>query len=229
MASTPTRTYTQTKRAAGTEQTRRAILDAAQSLFRDEHRADPSLERVAERAGCSTRSVIRHFGSKEGLVEAAIADGVGAKAESRRAEPGDVAGAIRLLVDHYEEMGDDVVAWLASAERYSLARQVTEQGTSMHREWIDAVFAPDLEVLAPAARRGRRAALATVTDVYVWQLLRRREGLGRAATEAAILALVEAARRGGGPGDPAPSARRGGAGGDAAPAERQAPRAGRRR
>jgi AcrR family transcriptional regulator len=195
MATVPrTRTYTQTKRADATEQTRRAILDAAQALFREGPRADPSLEGVAERAGCSTRSVIRHFGSKEALVEAAILDGVGASAESRRAEPGDVAGAVRLLVAHYEEMGDDVVAWLASAERYPLARQVTETGTAMHREWIDAVFAPDLDPLAPAARRARRAALATVTDVYVWQLLRRREGLGRAATEAAILDLVEAAR-----------------------------------
>ncbi len=220
-----TRTYTQTRRADATEQTRRAILDAAQALFREEHRADPSLEAVAARAGCSARSVIRHFGSKEGLVEAAIADGVGAKAESRRAEPGDVAGAIRLLVDHYEEMGDDVVGWLASAERYPLARQVTEQGTAMHREWVAAVFAADLEPLAPAARRARRAALATVTDVYVWQLLRRREGLGRGATEAVILALVEAARRGGGPGDAAPAKCRS-ASGDAA-AERPAPRAGR--
>jgi AcrR family transcriptional regulator len=190
-----TRTYTQTRRADATEQTRRAILDAAQALFRKEHQIDPPLELVAARAGCSTRSVIRHFGSKEGLIEAAIADGVATIAAARRAEAGDVAGAIRKLVDHYEEMGDDVVRWLASAERYPLARRVTETGTRMHREWVDAVFAPDLEPLAPAARSARRAALATVTDVYVWQLLRRREGLGRAATEAAILALVEAARR----------------------------------
>jgi AcrR family transcriptional regulator len=221
-----TRTYTQTRRADATEQTRRAILDAAQALFRDEHRVDASLELVAERAGCSTRSVIRHFGSKEALVEAAIADGVGASAASRWAEPGDVAGAVRLLVDHYEEMGDDVVGWLASAERYPLARRVTETGTRMHREWIDAVFAPDLGALAPAARRARRAALATVTDVYVWQLLRRREGLGRAATEAAILDLVEAARCGGAPEDAA--SRRDGGAGDAA-AGRRAPMAARRR
>jgi AcrR family transcriptional regulator len=216
-----TRTYTQTRRADATEQTRRAILDAAQALFRDQDRVDPGLELVAERAGCSTRSVIRHFGSKEGLVEAAIADGVSAKAEARWAEPGDIAGAVRLLVDHYEEMGDDVVGWLTSAERYPLAKRVTETGTAMHREWVEAVFAPDLEPLAPAARRARRAALATVTDVYVWQLLRRREGLGRTATEAAILTLVESARGGGGP-EAAPS---GGAPGDtaAATARRTAP------
>jgi AcrR family transcriptional regulator len=189
-----TRSYTQTRRADATERTRRAILDAAQELFREEHRIDPALDGVAARAGCSTRSVIRHFGSKEGLVEAAIADGVAASAGTRWSEPGDIETAVRKLVDHYELEGDEVARWLASADRYPLARQVTDGGTRMHREWVATVFAPDLDPLPPAARRARRAALATATDVLVWQLLRRREGLGRAATEAAILSLVEAAR-----------------------------------
>ena len=50
--------------------------------------------------------------------------------------------------------------------------------------------------LERSERRRRLAALATVTDVYVWHLLRRREGLGRAAAEAEIRNLVEAARAG---------------------------------
>jgi len=66
----------------------------------------------------------------------------------------------------------------------------------MHRDWARDSFAPDLEELPAAERRRRLAALATVTDVYVWHLLRRREGLSRAATEAQILILVEAALRG---------------------------------
>src|SRR5882757_6601407 len=105
----PTRTYGQARRAESTAATRRAILDAAISLFREEHDSDPSLERVAARAGCSTRSVLRHFGSKQRLIEAAIADATAAVAESRRVEPGEVEVAVRKLVDHYEEMGDDVV------------------------------------------------------------------------------------------------------------------------
>src|SRR3954447_25455801 len=102
-----TRTYTQTKRADATELTRRTILDAAQSLFREQHELDPSLEQVATVAGCSTRSIIRHFGSKDDLLEAAAADATEAAARGRRAEPGDVEGAVRLLVDHYERLGDE--------------------------------------------------------------------------------------------------------------------------
>jgi hypothetical protein len=66
----------------------------------------------------------------------------------------------------------------------------------MHRELIAAAFEPDLSGLDRGERRRRLAALATATDVYVWQLLRRREGLGRDAAEAEIRNLVEAARRG---------------------------------
>jgi hypothetical protein len=64
----------------------------------------------------------------------------------------------------------------------------------MHVEWVEAVFAPELEGLSRATRRARVAAIATALDVYTWHLLRRRERLGREATRAAILALVEGAR-----------------------------------
>jgi AcrR family transcriptional regulator len=189
-----TRTYRQTRRADATERTRTAILDAAQELFRDDPQLDPSLEAVAARAGVSTRTVIRQFGSKEGLLEAAIAAGVAATQATRHAEPGDVAGAVRAIVAHYEGMGDEVMRWLSLADRLPVVRRVTERGTETHYEWVEEVFAADLEGLPHGERRARRAALATATDVYVWHLLRRREGLGREATQSAMLGLVEGVR-----------------------------------
>jgi AcrR family transcriptional regulator len=189
-----TRTYSQTRRAEATERSRRAILVAAQELFRDQGRFELPLEEVAARAGCSTRSVLRHFGSKQGLMAAAIADAEVEVMASRAAPPGDVAAALRALVGHYEELGDRVVGWLALADRYPLVRQVTESGARLHREWVETVFAADLAGLERGERRIRLALLVTVTDVYVWELLRRRQGLGRAATEAAMLGLVDHAR-----------------------------------
>jgi AcrR family transcriptional regulator len=191
-----TRTYMQTRRADATERTRGAILEAAGALFRADPQLDPSLDAVAARAGVSTRTVIRQFGSKEGLMEAAIAAGVEAAQTTRHAEPGDIEGAVRAIVDHYEGMGDDVMRWLALAERRPFVRQIIERGTESHFDWVEEVFAPDLEGLPRGERRARRAALATATDVYVWHLLRRREGLGTEATRAAVLAMVEAARGG---------------------------------
>jgi AcrR family transcriptional regulator len=189
-----TRTYRQTRRADATERTREAILDAAQELFRADPQLDPSLEALAARAGVSTRTVIRQFGSKEGLLEAAIAAGVEAAETTRHAEPGDIEGAVRAIVVHYEAMGDDVMRWLALADRLPFVRRVTERGTESHLDWVEEVFAPDLDGLPRGEHRARRAALATATDVYVWHLLRRREGLGREATRRAMLGMVEAAR-----------------------------------
>jgi AcrR family transcriptional regulator len=190
-----TRVYTQTNRAAATERRRKAILDATQSLFREEELHELPLERIAERAGCSSRSILRHFGSREGLFTAAIADAEATVIRSREVEAGDVVGAIRRLVDHYEETGDEVIRWLAAAESYPLVRQVVESGQGLHESWVDSVFAADLNLLEGGDRRERRAILAGVTDVYVWQLLRRRGRLSRKATEAAILDLVEHVRR----------------------------------
>ena len=193
-----TRTYRQTRRADATERTREAIVDAAQELFRADPQVDPSLEAIAARAGVSTRTVIRQFGSKEGLLEAAIVAGVEEVATTRHAEPGDVDGAVRAIVAHYEAMGDEVMRWLALAERMPFVRRVTERGAESHLAWVEAVFAPDLEGLARGERRVRRAALATATDVYVWHLLRRREGLGREAPKRRC-AMVEAAPLGSAP------------------------------
>jgi AcrR family transcriptional regulator len=203
-----TRTYRQTRRADATERTRTAILLAARELFREDPGFDPSLEALAERAGVSTRTVIRQFGSKEGVMEAAITAGVEDAAVTRHAEPGDVAGAVHAIVTHYEGMGDEVMRWLALADRLPMVRRVTERGVETHLEWVDAVFAPDLKGLPRAARKARRATLATATDVYVWHLLRRREGLGCDATESAMRNMVEAARTTS-EGEPTKAARRG--------------------
>ena len=80
-------------------------------------------------------------------MEAALAAGVEAAAVTRHAEPGDVPGAVAAIVAHYEAMGDEVMRWLALAERLPFVRQVTERGTESHLDWVEEVFAPDLEGL----------------------------------------------------------------------------------
>src|SRR4051812_4905737 len=134
------RDYKQTKRAEATDQSRRAILTTAQELFRVEGRFELPLDEVAQRAGCSERTVLRHFGSKEGLLAAAMADAEEEVVESRQARVGDVAGSIRGLVGHYEEDGDMVLRWLSLADRYPLVRKVTESGTRLHEDWVEEVF-----------------------------------------------------------------------------------------
>jgi TetR/AcrR family transcriptional regulator of autoinduction and epiphytic fitness len=51
---------------------RQTILEAAIASFRDEGYDCASMDRIAERAGASKRTVYNHFGSKEALFEAVV-------------------------------------------------------------------------------------------------------------------------------------------------------------
>lgn len=190
------RTYTQVARAEATERTRHAIVDAVIALFLDEGLFDPPLDRVAERAGTTVRTILRHFGTKDELVAASVREGSERISAQRTTVPGDVGEAVRRLVDHYEEWGDATLRLLAEAERKPAAREVTETGSALHLDWTEEVFAPFLTGLRPGARRTRLAVLASVTDLQTWALLRRRHGLDRDAAEAAIRDLVDHAAKG---------------------------------
>ena len=187
------RPYTQVARAEATARTRRAILDAGVARFYAGD-YDVSLENVARAAGVTPRTILRHFGSKEGLIEAAIADQVREVESERTVPPGDHEGFVRALVDHYERHGDGVLRMLAAEDRYPLVRRMVVDGRRQHARLVADAFAPDLEHLDQGARKVRLASLETVTDVYTWALLRRRGGLSRTETEATMLGLVHHAR-----------------------------------
>jgi AcrR family transcriptional regulator len=187
------RVYIQTARAEATERTRKAILDAAIIRFR-RGEFETNLEAIADQAGVTMRTILRHFGSKEGLVEAAIAAADAVVRAERRAPAGDAEAFSRALISHYERQGDRVLQMLAAEDRYPLVREATESGRRAHAEMVEECFAADLEGLDRTARAERLALLVAVTDVYTWALLRRRCGLGRKATEAAICGLINHAR-----------------------------------
>src|SRR5215213_9893536 len=99
------RRYRMGARAHATAETRRSIADAFLGLFGQHHYDEVTLDRVAERAGVSVQTVIRHFGSKDELF-VTVARDFGKDEFARRAEAavGDVAAAIRTVVDHYERV-----------------------------------------------------------------------------------------------------------------------------
>src|SRR3954466_5029851 len=148
------RAYTQTARAEATERTRKEILEAAIARFR-RGEFETNLEAIADEAGVATRTILRHFGSKEGLVEAAIAAGNAAVRAERRAPAGDAEAFSHSLVSHYEKDGDRVLRMLAAEDRYPLVRLATEHGRRVHAEMVEECFAGDLEGLHRTARAER--------------------------------------------------------------------------
>lgn len=66
------RGYTLKRRAESAAATRSRILEAAASLYRERTVAGTSLQAVAERADVARGTVVNHFGSAEGLLEAVL-------------------------------------------------------------------------------------------------------------------------------------------------------------
>jgi AcrR family transcriptional regulator len=185
------RPYRMVTRAESVAATGERILDAAVELFWELSGEPISLDEVARRAGVSVQTVIRRFGGRDGLMAAAAGREAGRVSRQRaRAPVGDAAGAVRVLVDHYEEMGDRVLRLLAEEERNPGVRDVLERGRGLHRQWCARVFAPALEGRTGVERDRRLAQLVAVCDVYSWKLLRRHAGLSRRQTELALVELL---------------------------------------
>jgi AcrR family transcriptional regulator len=178
-------------RAHSTEQTRNAILDAAARIFWQEPSRELTLEATAREANVTVQTVIRHFGSRNGVFDAAVEREVSRVAAER--DPAAVATpeeAIHQLVAHYERMGDQIVRLLAEEHRSETVARITTRGREWHRSWCDRTFASTLARLRGEARCRRVAQLVAVCDVYTWKLLRRDAGLDRKSTELATLELL---------------------------------------
>ena len=68
-----TRKYAMGARQLGKDATREAIIQATIDTFMAEKSFAVTLPAVAERAGVTVKTVLRHFGSRDGLIDAAWA------------------------------------------------------------------------------------------------------------------------------------------------------------
>lgn len=183
LSDTPKRPYRQGARAEAAARTAAAIVDAFYDYLQSHWYDDITLDMVAARAGVTVQTILRRFGSKEGVLDS-VRDKIDTDVEHRRAvADGDVAAAVRAVVDDYEAVGDLVIRFLAQEGRIAAVRSICDFGRSDHRRWIADSFAPQLAGLDPATRAWRIDALATALDVYVWQLVRRDSGRDRADVE----------------------------------------------
>ncbi len=188
------RPYRQQARAEASSRTRDAILDAMVSLGMEKATTDVSLADVAERAGVSVQTVLRHFGTRDGLLEASLRRGAASVSAERRPVSSDLPTAVAALFDHYETRGDAVIRLLAQEAFDPRIAQVTVQGRRMHREWVTEILAASPEGIGDATD-SLIDQLVVVTDVYAWKLLRRDRGLTRDAAQDRVLEMVEAMLR----------------------------------
>lgn len=185
------RTYEMGLRADAAAATSERILAAAKSRFVVQAYDEVRLDDIAADAGVTVQTVLRRFGSKEGLVRAIVAATQPAVVSARDAAPvGDVPAAIENLVDHYELEGPTAMQLLRQELRVTAFAEITEFGRGYHAAWVARVFQPWLERVSGRDRARLHAQLIAACDVYTWHLLRNQAGLSRAATERAIRELV---------------------------------------
>jgi AcrR family transcriptional regulator len=173
-------------------ETERRIFTAFRDLVSERPFAQVTLDEVASRAEVTVQTVIRRYGSKDGLIRA-VAAAVRAEVQEQRFEApvGDIPGAIANLVEHYEASGDETFRLLCQEEQVPVLGEVLSNGRALHRDWVARVFAPWLEALRGAERARRTAQLVAICDIFTWKLLRRDLGLSRKQTEHAIREMLE--------------------------------------
>jgi AcrR family transcriptional regulator len=187
------RPYRNTVQAEIATLTRERIVMAAFELEASHLIDQITLDMVAERAQVTVQTILRHFGSKEGLV-LAVGRLANDSAIAHRDEValGNIPGAVNTLAVHYEAVGDRVFRLLAQEERYPQLQVLLQEGRVKHREWVERVFGPHLSQRFGDDQVRLLAQLVALCDVYTWKLLRRDGGLSQEQYRVALSELLTA-------------------------------------
>jgi AcrR family transcriptional regulator len=169
------RTYDMSGRQLAKGATRDGIIKAAIDCIMAERSFAVTLPAVAERANVTVKTVLRHFGSRDALIDAAWKQAYDEVMAERVPPPGDSDAALTVLIAHYEKRGGVVLAMLAE-ENDPRAARMTTSGRLAHREWVEQVFAEHLPEQSDSRSR-LVDVLVVATDVYAWKLLRADRGL----------------------------------------------------
>ena len=169
------RKYRQDVRARQTQANVQSILKAAAGRLRTSSRlATITLDEIAADAGVTVRTILRQYGSKDALMEAAFIE-VGRQVEAARpkTEPADIDGAIAAMLAQYESQGDLNTRVLAEEFEIPILHKLLEHGRAFHRQWLIDIFGPRLAHLPHDQFDERITALYAATEVQLWKILRR--------------------------------------------------------
>ncbi|HEU5150855.1 MAG TPA: TetR/AcrR family transcriptional regulator [Iamia sp.] len=175
-------------RTARRDRNREAVLDAVLDLFREDAMT-PTPAQVAARSGVSTRSVQRYFEDMDSLVRAAMAhhlERVGPLFEIPGLGLGPLAERVERMVTNrlrlYAEVAPLVRAAMLRIRSNPLIRARLATARAQMRAQTAAMFAPELDALAPDAGRDVLDAVDALLAFDALELLR--VGLDRSEADA---------------------------------------------
>lgn len=189
-----TREYKQVERARAQERTREALIEAATDEFFEGNWLKTSLDSLSRKAGVTRQTLLRHFGSKDGLLMQSLMRGASQVRDQRWSTPTtDISGAVENVIDHYEEWGERSVrigAWQRGPTVLALFANAARQ---IHYDWVEHAFAGWLDKFDDETRAERQAILVVLCDVQTWWTLSNDLGLSRRKVHAVLTDQIERA------------------------------------
>jgi AcrR family transcriptional regulator len=160
----------------------RSIMNAMAELWLEVPLSELTLDRISQRSGVTVRTILRKFGSKEGLLRACI-EKEGDKFTSKRMQvtPGDLPAILDALLEEYEHMGDALIRTLTVEYEFPTTQGLLRKARQIHREWCANVFDPFLPLKSSDNYETYLSAFIAGTEFYLWKLLRR--DLGKSKQE----------------------------------------------
>ena len=135
-------------------------------------------------------TVLRHFGSKEGILEG-VRNKMEREIDERRVAPsGDIVAIVDGIVNDYETSGDMILKVLALEDRLPALKDLADYGRAQHRQWLTQSFSPQLAGRKPAEVEWMVDGLMGALDVYVWKVLRKDRGRSPPETARIMRSLV---------------------------------------
>lgn len=160
-------------RAESAAQTEKNILKALGQLWLKHSIRDITLEMVAEKAGTTVRTILRKYGSREGLSEAAIGQDVaGIESIKESAKVGDIKLAVEVLMKEYEATGAAAVRTLAVENDLPVVAKILKHARQTHKKWCARIFEPYLPKPQDKNYELMLGVFYAATDVNKWKLLR---------------------------------------------------------
>ncbi|MEA2480876.1 MAG: hypothetical protein QOJ07_2798 [Thermoleophilaceae bacterium] len=184
-------------RSLRSERTRGALARAYLDLV-TEGDLRPTAERIAERAGCSARSVFKHFPDREALL--ATASDIQEGRIRDLVEPIDPATPLPERLEAFAAQRARTLEFISPVRRAALLVEPFSEvvagrlglARGLAAAQVEHVFGPELGRLPDGERAALLAGLVATSSWPIWNSLRAHQGLDPGAAGAVVRGMLSA-------------------------------------
>lgn len=167
------------------------MIEAVFALIDRGSFGEVTLQGVADEAGVSLKTVVRHFGSKEELLRQAMDEARVVEEDNRSVPVGDLDAVCRALAERYEVMAEQIYRMGDVELTYPWLSDWVQMARTSHLDWLAEAFDPWLPAERPE-REDRLMCLFSATEIRSWWAIRQRFDYSPERARAVILRQLRA-------------------------------------